>query len=163
MVFLVGLKLLLLLSITVFFIYSLLGTIRLPGNPSNYLNLGTDIVFKYEIVGCGSLIKKIEEGGAAIYKRANLPEPESGVYEIQLTHDSDEPQRHIESGDFYTAGIAGKYLYYMTVERFFLIGFSANYRLLTVSHCYRENEEVIRIISARKATKTEQKLYGGGV
>jgi len=48
-------------------------------------------------------------------------------------------------------------------ERFFLIGFSANYRLLTVCHCYRENEEVIRIISARKATKTEQKLYGGEV
>ena len=48
-------------------------------------------------------------------------------------------------------------------ERFFLIGFSANYRLLTVCHCYRENEEIIRIISARKATKNEQKLYGGDV
>jgi len=48
-------------------------------------------------------------------------------------------------------------------ERFILIGFSGSHRLLTVCHCYREDGEIIRIISARKATKTEQKLYGGGV
>jgi uncharacterized DUF497 family protein len=48
-------------------------------------------------------------------------------------------------------------------DRFILIGFSGSHRLLTVCHCYRENEEVIRIFSARRATKTEQKLYGGDV
>ena len=33
--------------------------------------------------------------------------------------------------------------------------------LLVVCHCYREEAEVIRIISARKATKMEIKSYGG--
>ena len=45
-------------------------------------------------------------------------------------------------------------------ERFKIIGFSGNLRLLTVCHCYRDDESVIRIISARKATKKEQNLYG---
>ncbi|WP_338049899.1 BrnT family toxin [Pumilibacter muris] len=31
--------------------------------------------------------------------------------------------------------------------------------MLVVCHCYRENETVIRIISARKATKNEAKQY----
>lgn len=33
----------------------------------------------------------------------------------------------------------------------------------TVCHCYRESESVIRIISARKATKTEEKSYVKGI
>lgn len=44
-------------------------------------------------------------------------------------------------------------------ERFILIGFSYKYNLLIVCHCYRQNDSVIRIISARKATKTEKKEY----
>ena len=44
-------------------------------------------------------------------------------------------------------------------ERFVLIGFSYKYNLLVVCHCYRQNEEIIRIISARKATKTERNIY----
>ena len=46
-------------------------------------------------------------------------------------------------------------------DRFILIGFSENSRLLMVFHCYRESETVIRIISARKATKSEHAEYGG--
>ena len=46
-------------------------------------------------------------------------------------------------------------------ERFNVIGFSENLRLLMVCHCYRDSETVIRIISARKATRSEEKLYGG--
>ena len=46
-------------------------------------------------------------------------------------------------------------------ERFLIIGFAENQRLLTVCHCYREDDTVIRIISARKATNQEEKLYGG--
>ena len=47
-------------------------------------------------------------------------------------------------------------------ERFVLIGMSENERLLTVCHCYRgEDESITRIISARKATRYEEKLYGG--
>lgn len=44
-------------------------------------------------------------------------------------------------------------------DRFILLGLSAKIRLLTVCHCYRKNDEVIRIISARKATRNEQKRY----
>ncbi len=46
-------------------------------------------------------------------------------------------------------------------ERFILIGISASLRLLVVCHCYRQADYVIRIISARKATKFESKQYGG--
>ena len=46
-------------------------------------------------------------------------------------------------------------------ERFNVIGFSENLRLLMVCHCYRDNDTIIRIISARKATRSEEKLYGG--
>jgi uncharacterized DUF497 family protein len=45
-------------------------------------------------------------------------------------------------------------------ERFRIIGHSGNPRLLMVCHCYRDDDSVIRIISARKATANERKLYG---
>mgnify|MGYP002711929973 CR=1 FL=1 len=44
-------------------------------------------------------------------------------------------------------------------ERFLIIGYSRSNIICLVSHCYRENEEVIRIISARKATKNERRYY----
>jgi len=44
-------------------------------------------------------------------------------------------------------------------DRFILLGLSAKLRLLIVVHAYKENDEVIRIISARKATKSESKYY----
>ena len=46
-------------------------------------------------------------------------------------------------------------------DRYLLLGFSAVMRLLIVCHTYREGESIIRIISARKATRTEQKQYTG--
>ncbi len=46
-------------------------------------------------------------------------------------------------------------------DRFLLLGRSIHARILMVCHCYRESDEVIRIISARKATKTETKFYRG--
>ena len=46
-------------------------------------------------------------------------------------------------------------------DRFIILGLSKMLHLLAVCHCYRENEETIRIISARKATKYESKQYGG--
>lgn len=45
-------------------------------------------------------------------------------------------------------------------ERFVILGFSSKANLLVVCHCYRASETVIRIISARKATRTESKFYG---
>ena len=47
----------------------------------------------------------------------------------------------------------------ITEERFIILGMSSQAKLLVVCHCYRESETVIRIISARKATKTETKHY----
>ncbi len=44
-------------------------------------------------------------------------------------------------------------------ERFIILGISATMRVLTVCHCYRETNERIRIISARKATKNEESNY----
>lgn len=44
-------------------------------------------------------------------------------------------------------------------DRFVLLGLSAKFRMLVVNHCYRKNDEVIRIISARKATRMERKQY----
>jgi uncharacterized DUF497 family protein len=46
-------------------------------------------------------------------------------------------------------------------DRFIAIGMSKNLNLLTVCHCHREDETVIRIISARKANINEAKIYGG--
>ena len=48
-------------------------------------------------------------------------------------------------------------------ERFLVIGFSRNMRLLTVCHCFRDSDSVIRIISARRATKPEINKYGGTI
>ncbi|MDJ0553652.1 MAG: BrnT family toxin [Microcoleaceae cyanobacterium MO_207.B10] len=45
-------------------------------------------------------------------------------------------------------------------DRFLLLGISSKMRILLIVHCYREQESVIRIISARKATKKESQLYG---
>ena len=44
-------------------------------------------------------------------------------------------------------------------ERFIILGISDKLKLLIVVRMYKENDEVIRIISARKATKTESKYY----
>ena len=46
-------------------------------------------------------------------------------------------------------------------DRFIILGLSKMLHLLVVCHCYGENEETIGIISARKATKSETKSYGG--
>ena len=46
-------------------------------------------------------------------------------------------------------------------DRFIILGLSKMLRLLVVCHCYRENDETIRIITARKAVKKEGKYYGG--
>jgi hypothetical protein len=47
-------------------------------------------------------------------------------------------------------------------ERFLLLGFSQRLKVLVICHCYRSDDSTIHIISARKATKKEQKVYLGG-
>ena len=44
-------------------------------------------------------------------------------------------------------------------DRFLILGLSQRENLCIVSHCYRGADEIIRIISARKATKTETSFY----
>ena len=44
-------------------------------------------------------------------------------------------------------------------DRFVLLGLSVQLRLLVVVHCHREEEDVVRIISARKADRSERKQY----
>ena len=46
-------------------------------------------------------------------------------------------------------------------ERFVIMGYSHRLRMLVVCHCYRGEDEIIRIISARKATNAERKWYEG--
>jgi len=47
-------------------------------------------------------------------------------------------------------------------DRFIMLGLSAHLRVLVVCHCYRESDSVIRIISARKATRKERESYSRG-
>ena len=46
-------------------------------------------------------------------------------------------------------------------DRFLLLGLSSRLRVLMICHCLRKGDDVIRIISARKATVNERKLYPG--
>lgn len=48
-------------------------------------------------------------------------------------------------------------------ERFLLLGMSDQANICIVCHCYRESDTVIRLISARKATKKEVDRYAKGI
>jgi uncharacterized protein len=47
-------------------------------------------------------------------------------------------------------------------DRFIMLGLSVQLRILVVCHCYRENDSVIRIITARKASNNEEDAYWRG-
>ncbi|NWG04926.1 MAG: BrnT family toxin [Syntrophaceae bacterium] len=44
-------------------------------------------------------------------------------------------------------------------DRFIMLGMSYQLRVLVVCHCYRIDDKVIRIVSARKANKKESTVY----
>nr|MBP9014744.1 BrnT family toxin [Smithella sp.] len=44
-------------------------------------------------------------------------------------------------------------------ERYVILGMSSKLRLLVISHTYRREDLIVRIISARKATRMEQRQY----
>ena len=48
-------------------------------------------------------------------------------------------------------------------ERFLIIGLTTTSKICIVSHCYRGADNIIRIISARKATKSERDIYFDGI
>jgi hypothetical protein len=45
-------------------------------------------------------------------------------------------------------------------DRFIMLGRSLRLRVLVVCHCFRKDDLVVRIISARKATRSERGVYG---
>lgn len=47
-------------------------------------------------------------------------------------------------------------------DRFLMLGTSAKLRILLVCHCLRRSDSVIRIISARRATRRERAFYDRG-
>lgn len=47
-------------------------------------------------------------------------------------------------------------------DRFILLGFSTEARLIVVCHCYRDSAAEIRMISARRATRVERSAYARG-
>ena len=48
-------------------------------------------------------------------------------------------------------------------DRFLLLGMSETAKVCMVCHCYRESDTVIRIISARQATRKEEQRYVRGI
>ena len=48
-------------------------------------------------------------------------------------------------------------------DRFLLLGMSETAKVCIVCHCYRESDTVIRIISARQATRKEEQRYVRGL
>jgi uncharacterized DUF497 family protein len=80
---------------------------------------------------------------------AKLNERKHGVsFEEAQSVFSDERARLIDDPDHSEAE-----------ERFILLGLSSSLRVLVVAHCYRASGNIIRIISARKATREEQRNY----
>jgi len=48
-----------------------------------------------------------------------------------------------------------------TEDRFLMLGLSSEAQILMVCHCERNQGNIIRIISARRATKNETRYYQG--
>jgi hypothetical protein len=47
------------------------------------------------------------------------------------------------------------------LERFLMLGMSIGLKVLVVCHCFRGADQVIRIISARRANASERREYAG--
>jgi len=74
--------------------------------------------------------------GVTFNEAATVFSDENALYSFDETHSEDE-------------------------DRFILLGKSEYSTILTVCHCYRNGETIIRIISARKATREEANDYAG--
>lgn len=48
-------------------------------------------------------------------------------------------------------------------DRFLILGYSNQSRILLICHCEQDSGDLIRIISARKATSKERRLYKGKI
>ncbi|MBQ0055413.1 MAG: BrnT family toxin [Synergistaceae bacterium] len=83
-----------------------------------------------------------EHKNAANVKKHNISfEEAASVFYDEMALLIDDPEHSLEE------------------ERFIILGFSKRANLLVVCHCYRNEQSIIRIISARHATKHESKQY----
>ena len=78
----------------------------------------------------------IDKHGVTFEEASSVFEDDDAVYEDDEAHSEDE-------------------------ERFKIIGYSNRANMLMVCHCYRNGDTFIRIISARKALKSEERRYYG--
>jgi len=74
------------------------------------------ILIEYEIFGCGSLVVRVIEGGKEIADVLIAEYPNVAQNEVKFTKNSDEPYLHLDSADFYTAGLARGYQYIVEGE-----------------------------------------------
>lgn len=68
-------------------------------------------LLQYEMFGCGSLIRKVADGGKEITADYINEYPDIGIDEVKFTEDSDEPENHVFVGEFYAGGFAERYQY----------------------------------------------------
>ena len=68
------------------------------------------IVFEYEIFGCGSLVRKVLDGGEEISSSFAEKYPDIAVNEVAFSKGSDEPRKHLDSENYY-CGLAYDLVY----------------------------------------------------
>ena len=78
----------------------------------------------------------IDKHGVTFEEASSVFDDDDAVYEDDEAHSEDE-------------------------ERFKIIGYSNRAKMLMVCHCYRNGDRLVRIISARKALKNEERRYYG--
>lgn len=74
------------------------------------------ILIEYEIYGCGSLIARVIQGGEDIASLLSAEYPDIALDEVRFTKESDEPYLHLDSAEFWTAGLANGYQYIIEGE-----------------------------------------------
>ena len=74
------------------------------------------ILIEYEIFGCGSLVVRVIKGGENMASLLKSEYPNIATDEVRFTEDSDEPYLHLNSAEFWTAGLARGYNYIMEGE-----------------------------------------------
>ncbi|MBQ6795291.1 MAG: hypothetical protein IJO83_04010 [Clostridia bacterium] len=70
----------------------------------------TRIIFEYEIFGCGSLVRKVLDGGEEISSSFAEEYPDIAVNEVVFSEESDEPRKHLDSENFFS-GLAYELTY----------------------------------------------------
>jgi uncharacterized DUF497 family protein len=66
---------------------------------------------------------------------------------------------HVESLQFIKDLLEIQPVFCQDEDRFIMLGMSFKLRVLVVCHCYRLNDKVIRLVSARRANRKEAAIY----